>query len=108
MVSSYGPHHGEEDPLSGSRGSGTIFFTWCNLRCVFCQNWDISQKGMREATSAEALAAMMLRLQEMGCHNINLVSPSHVVAQILAALDIAAQHGLRLDNRCGARFGLSV
>ncbi len=96
VVSSFGPHHGEEDPLRGFRGSGTIFFTWCNLRCVFCQNWDISQKGLGDEVSTETLAGMMLQLQEMGCHNINLVSPSHVVAQVLAALAIAARRGLRL------------
>jgi putative pyruvate formate lyase activating enzyme len=96
VVASYGSHHGEEDPLRGQRGSGTIFFTWCNLRCVFCQNWDISQKGMGREVTPDELAAMMLALQEAGCHNINLVSPSHVVAQILAALSIVAGRGLRL------------
>ncbi len=96
VVASFGPHHGEEEPLSGCAGSGTIFFTWCNLRCVFCQNWDISQRGLGEVVSTDALAGMMLRLQAMGCHNINLVSPSHVVAQILAAVEVAAGRGLRL------------
>ena len=95
-VASYGAHHGEEDCLRGWAGSGTIFFGWCNLRCVFCQNWDISQKGIGHEVDAEALADMMLDLQERGCHNINLVSPSHVVAQIVAALSIAAARGLRL------------
>ena len=96
VVHSYGPHHGEENPLRGSRGSGTIFFSWCNLRCVFCQNWDINQKGHgRECEPAE-LAAMMLELQAQGCHNINFVSPSHVVAQIIAAVEIAAREGLVL------------
>lgn len=93
---SYGPHHGEEDPLRGIRGSGTIFFAWCNLRCVYCQNWDISQKGIGRVISAHELAEMMLELQAMGCHNINLVSPSHVVAQVIAAVAIAADKGLRL------------
>jgi putative pyruvate formate lyase activating enzyme len=96
VVHGYGPHHGEEDPLRGSGGSGTIFFSWCNLRCVFCQNWEISQKGIGRETEPGELARMMLELQAMGCHNINLVSPSHVVAQILAALTIAARHGLAL------------
>lgn len=96
VVHSYGPHHGEEDVLKGSWGSGTIFFTWCNLRCVFCQNWEISQKGIGRLVGPKELAAMMLRLQEQGCHNINFVSPSHVVAQILAAVRIAANKGLRL------------
>jgi putative pyruvate formate lyase activating enzyme len=96
LVSSYGPHYGEENPLRGRRGSGTIFFTRCNLRCVFCQNWDISQKGMGEEVEAEAIAGMMLQLQRQGCHNINFVSPSHVVAQILAAVLIAARQGLHI------------
>jgi len=95
-VDGFGPHHGEEDPLRGANGSGTIFFSWCNLRCVFCQNWEISQRGRGQDVSAERLAGMMLELQAIGCHNINLVSPSHVVAQILAALVIAASRGLRL------------
>jgi putative pyruvate formate lyase activating enzyme len=96
VVHSYGPHHGEEDPLRGWRGSGTIFFSWCNLRCVFCQNWEISHKGMGREVEPEELAGMMLELQAQGCHNINLVSPSHVVAQIVAAVAIAAHEGLRL------------
>ncbi len=96
VVSSHGPHVGEEDPLRGTRGSGTIFFTWCNLRCVFCQNWDISQAPNGRAVGAEELAAIMLALQAQGCHNINFVSPSHVVAQILDAVNLAAQNGLEL------------
>jgi putative pyruvate formate lyase activating enzyme len=96
QVSSYGPHPGEERPLSGWRGSGTIFFARCNLRCVFCQNADISQTSFGHEVSEAALAGLMLELQEMGCHNINLVSPSHVVPQILAALEIAAHSGLTL------------
>jgi len=96
VVSSYGPHFGEEEPLVGSGGSGTIFFTWCNLRCQFCQNYNISQEGDGDEVEPEELARMMLTLQAQGCHNINLVSPSHVVAQILAGLLIAAEAGLRL------------
>ncbi|MGD8466075.1 MAG: radical SAM protein [Anaerolineae bacterium] len=96
VVSSAGPHFGEEDPLVGSGGSGTIFFSWCNLRCRFCQNAEISQLGHGHETEPEDLAAMMLRLQNMGCHNINFVSPSHVVPQILAGLLLAAEAGLRL------------
>jgi putative pyruvate formate lyase activating enzyme len=96
VVASYGPHHGEELPLRGRRGSGTVFFSWCNLRCLYCQNWDISHTGEgREVTPAQ-LAGIMLDLQDQGCHNINLVSPSHAVAQILEALAIAAREGLRL------------
>jgi len=95
-VASYGPHHGEEDLLRGSRGSGTIFFSWCNLRCVYCQNWDVSQRPAGREVEPAELAGMMLALQAQGCHNINLVSPSHVVAQIIAAVLDAAGRGLRL------------
>ena len=96
VVHSFGAHHGEEGPLRGWRGSGTIFFSWCNLRCIFCQNWAISQKGIGDEVDAERLAGMMLQLQEEGCHNINLVTPSHVVVQILEAVEVAARAGLRL------------
>ncbi|MEE4357918.1 MAG: radical SAM protein [Desulfococcaceae bacterium] len=95
-VSDYGPHFGEEAPLTGSRGSGTVFFTHCNLLCLFCQNFDISHQGAGRALGAGELAGMMLHLQKQGCHNINLVSPSHVVPQILEALLIAAESGLHL------------
>jgi putative pyruvate formate lyase activating enzyme len=96
VVHSCGPHHGEEDPLRGWSGSGTIFFSRCNLRCVFCQNWEISQQGRGNEVAPDELAEMMCRLQDLGCHNINFVSPSHVVAQILEAVLIAARNGLRL------------
>jgi len=96
MISSYGPHFGEEAPLVGRCGSGTIFFTYCNLRCIFCQNYSISQLGNGDTVSREELAMMMLSLQEKGCHNINLVSPSHVVPYILEALELAAGMGLNL------------
>ncbi len=96
LVSSYGPHFGEEAPLVGRHGSGTIFFTYCNLRCLFCQNYSISQLGEGEVVSKEKLAGMMLSLQEMGCHNINLVSPTHAVPQILEALEVAVGLGLSL------------
>jgi len=96
MVASLGPHFGEERVLVGRHGSGTIFLSHCNLHCVFCQNWDISQMDRGQEVSAAELAAMMLELQKLGCHNINLVSPSHVVAPILAALVLAARHSLRL------------
>jgi putative pyruvate formate lyase activating enzyme len=96
IVSSYGPHFGEEAPLVGRRGSGTIFFTDCNLRCLFCQNYSISQLGEGEKVSKEELALMMLSLQAQGCHNINLVSPTHVVPQILEALEVAVESGLHL------------
>ena len=96
VVSSAFPHHGEEDCLRGWGGSGTIFFSNCNLRCVFCQNFDISWQGQGRPVTAEQLADQMLRLQELGCHNINFVTPSHVVPQILEALAVAAERGLRL------------
>ncbi|OEU56118.1 MAG: radical SAM protein [Desulfuromonadales bacterium C00003096] len=95
-VVSYGPHHGEERVLVGRQGSGTLFFGRCNLRCVFCQNWDISQDDRGREVSAAELATMMLELQGLGCHNINLVSPSHVLAPLLAALALAVHKGLRL------------
>jgi putative pyruvate formate lyase activating enzyme len=95
-VSSYGPHLGEEDPLRGRRGSGTIFFSRCNLRCQYCQNHDISQTDQGEEVESEDIAQMMLELQSQGCHNINFVSPSHVVPQIMAAVLIAGHAGLKL------------
>jgi len=95
-VGSYFPHFGEEDCLRGWNGSGTIFFSWCNLRCVFCHNYDISQKGDGDVVTPERLAAMMLELQARGCHNINFVTPEHVVPQILEALPLAIRGGLRL------------
>jgi putative pyruvate formate lyase activating enzyme len=95
-VASAFPHFGEEDCLRGWNGSGTIFFGWCNLRCVFCQNFETSQFGEgAEVTDAE-LAQIMLGLQRIGCHNINFVTPEHVVPQILEALVIAVERGLRL------------
>ena len=96
IVSSYGPHFGEESPLVGRYGSGTIFFTNCNLRCIFCQNYTISQLGEGTPVNSETLARMMVSLQEKGCHNINLVSPTHVIPFILVALDMAASQGLDL------------
>ena len=95
-VSSHFPHFGEEDCLRGTRGSGTIFFSWCNLRCVFCQNYDLSWLGAGRTTTPGELAGMMLHLQQLGCHNINLVTPEHVVPQILEALLLAIEQGLRL------------
>ena len=96
IVASYGPHFGEEEPLVGSGGSGTIFFGGCNLNCTYCQNYDISQLAEGEETKPHELAGMMLELQARGCHNVNLVSPTHVVPQALAAVALAAQSGLRL------------
>ncbi len=96
IVSSYGPHFGEEAPLTGINGSGTIFFTNCNLKCIFCQNYTISQLGEGSAVTKEGLARIMLLLQQRGCHNINLVSPTHVVPQILEAVEIAVNSGLNI------------
>lgn len=96
LVASAAPHHGEEFPIRGWYGSGTIFFAGCNLRCVYCQNFEISHKPNGEELGPEALADIMLNLQEEGCHNINWVSPSHQVPQILEGLLVAAQKGLRL------------
>ncbi|MDD1741374.1 MAG: radical SAM protein, partial [Methanothrix sp.] len=95
-VASYTPHFGEEDCLVGRAGSGTIFFSGCNLSCVFCQNCDISQQVSGRAVSSQELARMMLALQGCGCHNINFVTPTHVVPQILEALVLAREGGLHL------------
>jgi putative pyruvate formate lyase activating enzyme len=95
-VSGYGPHHGEENCLRGWGGSGTIFFAGCNLLCVFCQNWVTSHECEGQIVTPERLAGMMLELQAGGCHNINWVTPTHVVPQALEALAIAAENGLRL------------
>jgi putative pyruvate formate lyase activating enzyme len=96
IVSSAFPHFGEEDCLRGSRGSGTIFFSQCNLRCVFCQNWEISQQRSGEEYDAHAIAALMLDLQEAGCHNINFVTPEHVAPQVIEAVAAAIPMGLSI------------
>ncbi len=95
-VSSYGPHYGEERPLVGRGGSGTIFLTNCNLLCVFCQNYEISHLGEGYQVTPGVMAGMMMDLQKQGCHNINLVTPTHVVPQILSALLIAIPSGLNV------------
>ncbi len=103
-VSGFGPHFGEERPLVGRGGSGTIFFSYCNLSCVFCQNYDISHLGAGEELNCRELAKAMLSLQEQGCENINFVTPTHFVPQILAALELAAKDGLTLPlvYNCGS------
>jgi putative pyruvate formate lyase activating enzyme len=103
MVSSAGPHFGEERPLVGRHGSGTIFLTNCNLACVFCQNYDISQLGRGQEVELDELAKAMLDLQDMGCHNINFVTPTHYIPQILASLFTAVESGLHvpLVHNCG-------
>jgi putative pyruvate formate lyase activating enzyme len=110
MVSSYGPHFGEERPLVGVGGSGTIFLAHCNLCCVFCQNSDISQRGEGRIVLAKELAQMMLDLQGMGCHNINFVTPTHQVPQILSALPLAIESGLQvpLVYNCGGYESLET
>jgi putative pyruvate formate lyase activating enzyme len=110
LVSSVGPHFGEESPLVGSRGSGTLFFAGCNLACRFCQNADISQLCHGEPVEAGELARMMLALQGMGCHNLNLVTPTHVTAQILEALVLAVERGLELPivYNCGGYESLQT
>jgi putative pyruvate formate lyase activating enzyme len=95
-ISSCHPHFGEEHPLVGTGGSGTIFLTNCNLRCVYCINWEINHKGIGSKTSIEKFAEMMIKTQKRGCHNINLVTPTHYSPHILKAVDLAASRGLRL------------
>lgn len=109
-VSSYHQHFGEEPPLVGNRGSGTIFFAHCNLHCVYCQNWEISQLGMGKGTPLNELASMMLRLQELGCHNVNFVTPTPWVPQIIKALSIAQENGLGVPivYNCGGYESLEV
>jgi len=96
VIFSYHPHFGEEMPLVGGNGSGTIFFSNCNLRCIFCQNWPIAHEGRGTEVQDEGLADMMIKLQRMGCHNINLVTPTHVMPNILNATRIALKKGLHL------------
>jgi len=96
VISSIFPHHGEEPPLSGTGGSGTIFFTYCTLKCVFCQNYQISHEQEGRPLSVEDLAQKMLGLQEQGCHNINLVTPTHFLPWIIRALQKASDSGLAL------------
>lgn len=103
VVASYGPHFGEESPLVGLHGSGTIFFGGCNLKCLFCQNYEVSSGEIGHEIGIEDLADIMLSLARQGCHNINLVTPTHQLPQILAALEIAAEAGLDIPivYNCG-------
>jgi len=96
VVSSYGPHFGEEPPLVGYGGSGTIFFTNCNMACIFCQNYDISHLGYGKEVTFEELADMMIYLQRRGCHNINFVTPTHMIYPIIKSLEIAIPRGLNI------------
>ncbi len=110
IVSAAHPHFGEEAPLVGRHGSGTIFFNHCSLRCVFCQNWEIAHRGDGQAVSTEDLAQLMIELQRLRCHNINLVTPTHYVPGIIEALRIAIRLGLRvpLVYNCGGYESLEV
>jgi putative pyruvate formate lyase activating enzyme len=110
QLSSVGPHFGEEAPLVGARGSGTVFFSGCNLGCSFCQNHDISHARRGQEVDAGALCAAFLSVQEYGCHNLNLVTPTHVTAQILEALDLAAGRGLTIPvvYNCGGYEALDT
>jgi len=110
MVSSYFPHFGEEEPLVGIHGSGTIFLTHCNLRCVYCQNYEISHLGIGEVVSEEEVAGMMLKLQALGCHNINFVTPTHYAPYLVKAVSIAVEKGLRLPIvwNCGGYENVEV
>ncbi len=110
FVSSWGPHFGEERPLVGTHGSGTIFFGNCNLRCIFCQNYSISHLGEGNEMSFERLAEVMLELQAAGCHNINLVTPTHQMPMILRAVSIGVQQGLALPivYNCGGYESLEA
>ncbi len=103
VISSAGPHLGEEAPLSGTGGSGTIFFASCNLKCLYCQNYEISQLRIGRPVSADRLADRMIALQDLGCHNINLVTPTHVIPQIVESVSLAVGRGLRIPlvYNCG-------
>lgn len=109
-MASYGPHFGEEAPLVGFSGSGTVFFSGCNLQCVFCQNYEISRLGEGQDLDTEALSAIFLSVQKMGCHNLNLVTPTHVTAQILEALAVSVGRGLSVPvvYNCGGYESMDV
>ena len=109
-ISSYGPHYGEERIISGKRGSGTIFFTNCSMKCLYCQNYDISQLGNGYNISIEELSNIMLKLQEFGCHNINLVTPTHFIPQILKGIYYAIKNGLNIPfvYNCGGYENVEI
>ena len=110
LVAAAFPHFGEEPPLSGQRGSGAIFISWCNLLCQFCQSWEVNHRGEGEPVSARELAEIMLDLQGRGCHNINFVTPTHYAPQLMAALPLAIEQGFRLPlvYNCGGYESLEV
>ncbi|MCX7991341.1 MAG: radical SAM protein [Proteobacteria bacterium] len=109
-ISSFGPHFGEEPPITGYRGSGTIFFTYCNLRCIYCQNYTISQSGEGDEVEISYLANLMLHLSNAGCHNINLVTPTHQVPFIVEAIYLASKRGLNIPvvYNCGGYESLDT
>ena len=110
FVASWGPHFGEERPLVGRFGSGTIFFSFCNLGCIFCQNWTISHLGEGNEISFEKLAKIMLEIQDMGCHNINLVTPTHQMPMMLHSVAIASEMGMNIPivYNCGGYESLEA
>jgi putative pyruvate formate lyase activating enzyme len=110
MVAAAFPHFGEEPPLSGQHGSGAIFISWCNLLCQFCQSWEVNHRGEGVAVSARDLAGIMLDLQSQSCHNINFVTPTHYVPQLIAALPVAIERGFRLPlvYNCGGYESLDA
>jgi putative pyruvate formate lyase activating enzyme len=110
LVAAAFPHFGEEAPLSGQRGSGAIFISWCNLLCQFCQSWEVNHRGEGEPVSARELAEIMLDLQGRGCHNINFVTPTHYAPQLIAALPLAIEQGFRLPlvYNCGGYEAVDV
>ncbi len=110
FVASWGPHFGEESPLVGRFGSGTIFFSFCNLGCIFCQNWTISHLGEGNEISFEKLAHIMLEIQDMGCHNINMVTPTHQMPMILHSVAIASEMGMNIPivYNCGGYESLEA
>jgi len=109
-VSSFFPHFGEEPPLRGSRGSGTVFLAGCNLRCVYCQNWELSHLDAGDRMTEEELARAILHLQHLGCHNINFVTPTHFAPQLTRAVKLAAERGLRIPIvwNCGGYESVEV
>ena len=109
-VSSFFPHFGEEPPLRGSHGSGTVFLAGCNLRCIYCQNWELSHLDAGDHMTEEELARAMLRLQHLGCHNINFVTPTHFAPQLVKAVKLAAEQGLRIPIvwNCGGYESVEV
>jgi putative pyruvate formate lyase activating enzyme len=110
LIAAAFPHFGEEPPLVGQGGSGTVFVSWCNLLCQFCQSWEVNHRGEGLAVTASELADVMLELQSRGCHNVNFVTPTHYAAQLIAALPLAIARGFRLPlvYNCGGYEAFEV